>query len=662
MQYRGIWEWPKYMLSEIQVEEYEDGSKKVVHTGRKKLLRLIFGILGISLMVSFLEYSVWGILAAGVAFILQTLIAFVTAFYFLSFTVKNYEVDEKTGDKVVKDRPTDARFMTEDEEDTIFERVDKVKETTRKILGKDDAGKLCSLKDIAFSNDNLAIIGYPGSGKSACLVNTHIFQCIRAGKSFVVTDSKGAVYEQTAAYAREKGYDLKILNLKPKEMKYSDGVEMMKTITDQMGGETMANIIMENAAGGGEKQDFWYKCEFNLLKAMILMVKFSTDIPDEEKTLIKVHEMLLENDVEQITEKMLAIDNPAHPAYAAARGFALSRDQVRESAYGGLSVKLSLLAQPAVKQILSHDEIDLRKPLSKKCAYYVIISDTDASAKFLACLFFKTLFMELIDESDSVYHQHPPVSVEFILDEFANTGSIPGFNHILSVARSRKLNIEFILQDITQLQAMYPDNWHEIMNDCAGWLLIATREPETMKYFASIFGERYIIRESMSYGINGNAITQNVVDRHMSESFQKESILSPWQIFLMSRDKLLFSYAGQNPILLTKYMYWNHPVYKKIEKEDLHMFPKDHISAWRQELIDKGEDLQDNYIPEESTRKNPYQMTGQAEDKEDAPQQEARAEERKQAAGKKDTRNTMQKAKEENAKNKAFQAMMNSLG
>lgn len=49
-----------------------------------------------------------------------------------------------------------------------------------------------------------------GSGKSASYVIPNAYQLLG---SYVFTDPKGELYDKTAGYLREQGYDIKILNL-----------------------------------------------------------------------------------------------------------------------------------------------------------------------------------------------------------------------------------------------------------------------------------------------------------------------------------------------------------------------------------------------------------------------------------------------------------------
>ena len=672
----GLLVWLRETWKETAIDP---ATGRIRYTGRKKVITTMLAFLVLAAVVSLAGCLAVNNTAPFVGFMIIAYVVIVLVFLFVkSFGYKNYEIDELTGEKVAKGHKNDAHLMTEEEEEKIFERVDKVEQTDKKVLGLDDNKKFISLYDpgvgdghIQFTNSNMMICGYPGSGKSLCIVNTHIYQCQKARKSYIVTDSKGTLFRETAGpVLADPGYDVKIINFKPKEMKYSDGVEFMHTITNQMGGETMASIIMENAAGGGEKQDFWYKCEFNLLKALILYVKFASDIPEEEKTLVKVHRMLIENTVEDLISILSSIQNPEHPAYDSANSFCGATETVQVSAWSGLCIKLSLIAQPVVQQVLSHNEVDFRAPLHRPCAYYVIISDTDRSADFLSCLFFTTLFQELIDEYDSKFDhndemQKKLVDVEFIMDEFKNTGAIPNFDGILSVARSRHLSVEFILQDITQLQAMYPDAWHTIMNDCAAWLLIASREEETLKYFAGLTGTRNIIRESESYGRQENTILSRDTTKRISQSLQQEELMGLYRIFKMSRNKLLLNYAGENPILINKYLSINHPTFKWIKKNNQFKDPKRHLPAWRKEMQARGEDVQDEYVPSGAApAPSSYAKKHQNEDAQENTAEENKRPQKKGSGkpqGKQQKMNDWQKAKAEQKKDIAAEALIDNF-
>jgi len=64
----------------------------------------------------------------------------------------------------------------------------------------------------------------------------------------------------------------------------------------------------------------------------------------------------------------------------------------------------------------------------RKTALFIIISDTDSTFNFVAALMYSQLFNMLCDKADNEYGGRLPVHVRFLLDEFANIGTIPNFD------------------------------------------------------------------------------------------------------------------------------------------------------------------------------------------------------------------------------------------
>lgn len=538
---------------------------------------------------------------------------------------KPYQYDERRGVLVVKNQDGrlgegtngiggNADFMDEEDEEKQFIRSKTLDDFALPILGIDKTGHFCAKNPkTPYTNGNASIVGCPGSGKSACYVLPAIYQSIRGGQSFVVTDSKGSIYRESAYFAEKAGFTTKVLNFKPEEMFASDGVNFMKAIHSSMDASSMTTIIMKNT-NDGKKEDYWFDAESNLLLALISYVAFDPSIKPEERTLAKVYNLLIENTPDELAEIFSTL-KPRHPAYASGMTFVNTPPNPRQSTHSGLAIRLNLLSQPVVQDFLSHDEVDFRKPMTDPCAYYVIISDTNDTAKFLACLFFSMMFTELYDEADSRYHGTPPMSVNFILDEFKATGSIRNFGNILSTSRSRKINVSFILQDIQQLETMYPDEWHTLINDCTLSIYIKSREMETLQYFSKMYGNQTVMDPGKRYEENARTLIKAHQNYNMSESYKKRELLTPDDLTnVVTNDELVVNLEGKHTIILRKFNYWNHPFYKILTDEahdgarPKYLSAKEHVPQWRKDyaeeygrdpyLDDQNSTPEDDFDPE----------------------------------------------------------------
>ena len=94
-------------------------------------------------------------------------------------------------------------------------------------------------------NVNVLVVGGSGSGKSASYSIPNAYQLLG---SYVFTDPKGELYDRTAGYLKQHGYEIKVLNLvKPQ---YSDGYNPLKHISSEIDVDVIANTIVK-----GQKTD-----------------------------------------------------------------------------------------------------------------------------------------------------------------------------------------------------------------------------------------------------------------------------------------------------------------------------------------------------------------------------------------------------------------------
>ena len=104
----------------------------------------------------------------------------------------------------------------------------------------------------------------------------------------------------------------------------------------------------------------------------------------------------------------------------------------------------------------------------------------------LVNLFYTQALQELCNAADQDYPEHRlPVPVRFILDDFAANASIPDFDKMISVIRSREISVSIILQSLSQLNSMYgTDRANTILNNCDHCLYLGGQDVDTAKYIS----------------------------------------------------------------------------------------------------------------------------------------------------------------------------------
>lgn len=499
---------------------------------------------------------------------------------------KNYWHDKERDILIAYDSTYgNAHFMTQEEESKALERSKDPLDISKDIIGIDNRGYVVARKSVTFTNDNEIIIGPPGSGKSTCLLNNDILQIILRGESAIIVDTKGVVYRDTAYAAETAGYVTKIYDLKPGSLIHSDACDYFTVFDDVKDpnnskgiANSLANTIMMNVNAietTEVKRDVWFKGAFNLLKAMILIIYYDKTLPREERTLGTMYMTLVENARWQdLQEKFSYVENDInHPAYEAFKTFTGERDVVKESVLGGLITDLTILADNNARAITSHNEIDFKLPGFQKCIYYLVIDDQDKSNNVLAALFMECLSMELKKAADNQesfeVEKRLPITVSFLIDEFKNVGKFQGMGEKLSTYRSRGMLIKIIIQDISQIQQMYPrEQWRELIADCTTTIVLKVGEMGTAQYFSDEMGTMTVMVENDRDSRNKWRLIHLMRDYQKTLGKGERPLMKPEEIKGMDKLDMLLLIDGEPPIKLRKFFWAEHPLAKTLNLTD----------------------------------------------------------------------------------------------
>ena len=213
---------------------------------------------------------------------------------------------------------------------------------------------------------------------------------------------------------------------------------------------------------------------------------------------------------------------------------------------------------------MEYDELELDTLGDKKTALFVIISDTDDTFNFIVAIMYTQLFNLLCDKADDKYGGRLPVHVRFILDEFANIGSIPKFDKLIATIRSREISASIILQAQSQLKALYKDNADTIIGNCDTMLFLGGKEKGTLKELSEILGKETI--DLYNTGESRGKETSH------SLNYQKvgKELMSMDEISVMDGSKCILQLRGVRPFLSNKYDLLKHPKYSLTSDADEH--------------------------------------------------------------------------------------------
>ena len=459
-----------------------------------------------------------------------------------------------------------ASWMSEKDMKNVFEITTPAK-AEGMILGEYRGNLICLPKDTRL-NRHTAIFGASGTMKSRAVIRNALFQSIRRGESVLVSDPKSELYNDMSALFRENGYEVKVFNLV--DPMHSDTWNCMAGLGDDtMMAQVLTNVIIGNTSAG-KSDHFWDNGETNLLKAMIMLVSMSKTRTEDQKNLSEVYWTLIGNSERDIAKMFNRLDLN-HPARAPYNLYAQSSENVRSGILLGLGTRLQVLQNRAVTRLISGNDIDLTAPGKRKCAYFIILSDQEASMAFLSSLFFSFLFIKLTRFADNSPGGHCPVPVNLILDEFNNIGRIGGapdgsdFARSLSVIRSRDIRVTLAVQSLGQLQNRYSNNlWAEIIGNCDIQLMLGCTDDVTASYISTRSGDMSIQVESTMTTKQTVALAQVIPQYRESQGHGKRKLLTPDEVLRLPHTEMLVIIRGQNLLKLNKFDYTKHPMSRQM--------------------------------------------------------------------------------------------------
>ena len=171
------------------------------------------------------------------------------------------------------------------------------------------------------------------------------------------------------------------------------------------------------------------------------------------------------------------------------------------------AVRLAPFSLPEIQRITSRDEMELGKLGERKQAIFCIIPDSnDVSLNFLVGMLYSQAFQELYFQADKIHGGSLPIPVRLMFDEFANISLPDGYARLQATMRSRNVMATIILQNISQLKALFKDDWEGIIGNADAFIYLGGNEQSTHKYVSELLGKETIQTQtsSQSKGRNGS--------------------------------------------------------------------------------------------------------------------------------------------------------------
>lgn len=442
-----------------------------------------------------------------------------------------------------------------------------VQELNKKYSDKDPARNVILTKHLCMSLNgrqhmrNLLqiVVGGSGAGKTRFVVKPNL---LLANASFICTDPKGELVRAVAPFLLQQGYVVKVFDLI--EPSHSDSYNPFRYIRkDSDVFRLISNFIQNTTPKNATQNDpFWEKSEIALDAA--LMLYLIHEAPPYEQTMEMMLTMIEyggakedDDDYQSALDLLFVALEEEQPDHIAVRQYHIFKQAAGKTAKSILvsaAVRLASFTLREIQSITDEDTLELSKLGERKQAVFCVIPDSnDNSLNFLVGLLYTQAFQELYYQADKVHMGGLPVPVRLMFDEFSNVALPDGYARLQATMRSRNIMATIILQNISQLKALFKDDWEGIIGNADTMIYLDGNEQSTHKYISEQLGKETISTKSSSQskGRNGSY--------SQSTQLTGRELMTPDEVRLLDNKNAIVIIRGERPVIDEKYDLMKHP-------------------------------------------------------------------------------------------------------
>lgn len=399
------------------------------------------------------------------------------------------------------------------------------------------------------------VIGTTGSGKTTTFISPSIEILSKLGTkpSLIIADPKGELYKLHAHSLKEKGYEIKVFDLRnpyfsikwnPLEDIYKTYQEMLyienKVIRGKCGKvfkfydeiyqdsltldkaikvkkqmlydevyESLNDIITALCPITNDKEPIWESGAKNLIFAIALAMLEDSEKEDNDMTIEKfnfynITKIATHTDNDCAELKGYFLDrSPLSKAVSLSKQVLECSDKTRGSYMSTVFDKLSMFSDMSLCSLTSKSELDFYDMDESPIALFLKIPDERETRHTLASLMILQAYKTLVKKANSYNNLALSRDVFFLLDEFGNLPKIHKLEQMITVGRSRKIWMILVVQSYMQLQNVYDEKVADIIkSNCNIEIFIGTTDVKTIEEFSKKCGNYTVITKSVGYNLD----------------------------------------------------------------------------------------------------------------------------------------------------------------
>lgn len=354
------------------------------------------------------------------------------------------------------------------------------------------------------TDKHTAVIGPTASKKSRLVAMPTVRLLGAAGESMIISDPKAEIYNRTAAYLKEIGYEIRVLNLRQPQYgvawnPLSIPYQFFKAGDIDRAYE-FANDIAVNLTNvdKSQKEAFWDNSAGSFLFGLILLLFLYCDTYNKPAEAVNIGNILNLRNAICAVNGIRPQNNPLwkfakkDPFISSALiGTIETANDTRAGILSTFDQKMRAFSiQPSLLNMLAFNNIDYTLLTDKPTAVYLLLPDEKTGYHGLVSLFVKQSYEFLIHQVQNKLNEKQDlgIRINYILDEFSSLPTISDFSAMITAARSRNIRFNLFLQSKQQLRLRYGEDCDTILSNCENWIFLTSRELEFLKEVSELCG------------------------------------------------------------------------------------------------------------------------------------------------------------------------------
>ncbi len=335
--------------------------------------------------------------------------------------------------------------------------------------------KNLSVKD---SYQNCLIIGGTGTGKSSIVLIPSLY---KMKGSYIVHDPSGELFQKSAGYLKQKGYEVKVLNFAHPEI--SANYNPLARARNSSDIQKIASLLVENSMGGNKKEPFWNNLSVSLITMLIQILKTQGV---EFQNLYNVRCLLNSMGGNHEAVDTFFSDSADEKLFCEYKSFLAYDDKVTNGVIANCKAALQIFNDENVAKVTSTDNINFEDFRNKPTVLYIQNSVADQKYySIITSIFFEQLFSYTL----SRFPKETEQNIFFLIDECSSL-HLPTLPLATANVRKHRAGILLIIQDYFQLVNNYGKYESDaIRANCFAKMYFTGQSLETAKELEQLLGK-----------------------------------------------------------------------------------------------------------------------------------------------------------------------------